>query len=145
MLLPFEIDDADFLFVSAANATSRSATIMIAPAGLLANLDQALLRLGLRNIAVIGERYISRRRRQRSKCLNWHKIKSVTKTTKSVASKCCRAQTSRGSAESADATTIKHVLQLGERSHQSWAQMSRQLSVPQIMLPFLFGETGAGI
>src|SRR6185312_4542104 len=87
VLLPFEIDDTQLLLVTAADTASGGAAIMIAPAGLLANLDQALLRLGLRNVAVIRERYIARRRRQRSKCLNWHKINSVTKPTKSVASK----------------------------------------------------------
>jgi hypothetical protein len=61
----------------ATNASCRGTSVMIAAAGLLLDLNQALLRLGLRNVAKVGERYVSRRRRQRSKCLNWHKVKSV--------------------------------------------------------------------
>src|SRR4029453_1795799 len=80
MLLPAEINDADFLFVPAADAPGGRASIMIAPAGFLADFDQALLRLGLCNLSEMGERSVSRRRRQRPKCLYWHKIKNVPKS-----------------------------------------------------------------
>jgi hypothetical protein len=73
MLLPFEIDDAGFLFVSATNAARGATTIMIASAGAFANFDQALFGLGFRDIAEIGIRDVARRWRKRSKCFNWHK------------------------------------------------------------------------
>ena len=41
MLVALEIDDANLLLVTAANAASCHATVTIASAGLLANLDQA--------------------------------------------------------------------------------------------------------
>ena len=77
MLLPFEIDDADFLFVSAADAARGATAVMVASAGAFANLDEALFRLGLGDIAEIGIRDIARRRRKRSKCFNWHKSTNV--------------------------------------------------------------------
>src|SRR5687767_9141391 len=73
MLVAFEIDDADFLFVPATNATRRHASVMITATRLLADLDEALLRLRLRDLVVRRDRDVSRRRRQRSKCLHWHK------------------------------------------------------------------------
>ncbi len=63
MLVPLEIHEADLLLVPATDAARRDATVMIAPAGLLANLDQRLLRRRLRNIAKIRDRDISRGRR----------------------------------------------------------------------------------
>src|ERR1700722_11149352 len=55
---------------------------MIAPAGLLANLDQRFLRLRLGNVAVVRDRNVSRGRRQRSKCFNWHNKKFFSATSK---------------------------------------------------------------
>src|ERR1017187_9747315 len=80
MFVPLEIHDADFLLVPAADAAGRGAAIMVAPAGFLADLDQAFLRPGLRNLAEVRIRYVTRGRRQRSKCLHWHKINNVPKS-----------------------------------------------------------------
>ena len=55
VLVALEIHEADFLLVAAADAARRDATVMIAPAGLLANLDQRLLRLRLRNVAEVRD------------------------------------------------------------------------------------------
>src|SRR6516162_3627151 len=73
MLLAFEINQAKFLLVTPADTASCYTAIMVTPASALANLDQALLGLGLCNIAVVRIRDISRRGRQRSECLYWHK------------------------------------------------------------------------
>ena len=61
MLLPFEIDDAGFLLVSATNAARRATTIMVASADASANFDQALFGLGFRDIAKVGIRDVARR------------------------------------------------------------------------------------
>ncbi len=55
VLVALEIDQADLLLVTAADAASRDAAVAIAPAGLLAHLDQALLRLGLRDVAEVRD------------------------------------------------------------------------------------------
>ena len=73
VLVPLEIHQPDLLLVAAADAPRGHAAIDITPAGTLARLDQALLRLGLRNVAVVRIRDVARGRRQRSKCLYWHK------------------------------------------------------------------------
>ena len=52
VLVALEIDVANLLLVAAADAAAGDAAVMIAPAGLLAGLDQALLRLGLGDVAV---------------------------------------------------------------------------------------------
>ena len=46
---------------------------MITATRFLARLNEALLRLRLRDLVVRRDGDISRRRRQRSKCLHWHK------------------------------------------------------------------------
>ena len=74
MLVAFEIHEADFLFVTAADAARRRATIHVASAGFLADFHKTFFRLRLCNIAEVRERNVSRGRRQRSKCLHWHKI-----------------------------------------------------------------------
>ena len=60
-------------FAAAADPTRRHPAIDIAPAGALADLDQAFFRLGLRNVAVVRICDVAHRRSQRSKCLYWHK------------------------------------------------------------------------
>jgi hypothetical protein len=73
MLIAFEIHDADLLLVPATDAARCHPAIMIPATGLFANLDKALLRLRLSNVAVVRDRDVSRRRRKRSECLHWHK------------------------------------------------------------------------
>ena len=46
-----------------ADAARGHATVRVAPAGLLANLDQRLLRRRLRNVAKVRDRDVSRGRR----------------------------------------------------------------------------------
>jgi len=46
---------------------------MVATAGFFAGVNQRLLWLGFRDAGVIRDRKVSRGRRQRSKCFNWHK------------------------------------------------------------------------
>jgi hypothetical protein len=75
VLVALEIHDTDFLLVTATDATRGDTAVMIAPAGLLANLDQRFLRLRLSNVAKVRDRNVSRGRRQRSKCSNWHNKK----------------------------------------------------------------------
>ena len=76
VLETLEIDDTDFLFVAATDAAGGAAAIMITATGALADFDQALLGLGLGNVAEIGIRDIACRWRQRSKCFYWHKSNS---------------------------------------------------------------------
>src|SRR5581483_3459828 len=64
-----------------ADSPRRYPAIMVAPASAFANLDQALLGPGLGDIAVVRIRDITRRGRQRSKCLYWHKINNVSQVS----------------------------------------------------------------
>src|SRR5688572_24527066 len=61
--VPAEINCADFLLVALATTATRHATIMIASTRFLAGVNQALLRLGLRDLVIIRDGDISRRRR----------------------------------------------------------------------------------
>jgi hypothetical protein len=63
MLAALEIDDADLLLVTAADATGGDPAIHIAATGLLADFHKRLLGLGLRNIAEVRDSDVSRRRR----------------------------------------------------------------------------------
>src|SRR2546430_17616286 len=74
MLEAFKVHNADFLLVAATDAAGGAAAIMIAATGALARFDQALLRLGFSNVAVIGIGDITRGWRQRSKRFYWHKF-----------------------------------------------------------------------
>jgi len=60
VFVALEIDDAEFLFVSAANAARRRAAEMIPATRLLANLDEALLGLRLRDLVVRRDGDVSR-------------------------------------------------------------------------------------
>ena len=57
--IQFEVDQADFLFVSAADAPSRNATVGVASAGFLADFDEALFGLRLGDVAIIRIRHVS--------------------------------------------------------------------------------------
>ena len=63
MFVPLEIHEPEFLLVPAADAPRGGATVAIAPARLLARLDQALLGPGLRDVAKVRDRDVSRGRR----------------------------------------------------------------------------------
>src|SRR5438552_1721755 len=72
MLVPFEIDEANLLLVPAANSAAGDSAIAIASAGLLANLNEVLLRLGLRDLIERRDRDVSCRRSERSVDFYWH-------------------------------------------------------------------------
>src|ERR1043166_4478433 len=63
VFLSLEIDNTNFLFVSAADAARSAATVMVTSAGAFANFDQALFRLGLCDLAVIRIRDVTCGRR----------------------------------------------------------------------------------
>src|SRR5438034_4556151 len=50
MLVAFEIDQPNFLLVSAADSAAGNATVAVAPTGFLANLDEVLFRFTLGNL-----------------------------------------------------------------------------------------------
>ena len=60
MLVALEVDDTNFLLVTAANAAGGDPSVSVASAGFLANLNQRLLRLCLGNIAEVRDSNISR-------------------------------------------------------------------------------------
>src|SRR5688500_1685693 len=60
MPVPAEIYRADFLLVALPATAARHATVMIASTRFFAGVNQALLRLGLRDLVIIRDRDISR-------------------------------------------------------------------------------------
>src|SRR5205807_8316869 len=67
VFVALEIDQPNFLLVSAANSAAGDSAIAIAAAGFLANLDQILFRLRLGNLVKGRNRDVARRWRERSK------------------------------------------------------------------------------
>jgi hypothetical protein len=63
MLVALEIHEANLLLVTATDPARGATTKVVAAAGLLTNLDQALLRLGLRDVTEVRDRNVSRGRR----------------------------------------------------------------------------------
>ena len=60
------------LALTATNAASRHASILVTPTGFFPDLHQALLGLGLGDVAVVRDRDVSRGRRQRAESLDGH-------------------------------------------------------------------------
>src|SRR5437588_6239584 len=72
MFVALEVDEPNLLLVAAANAATGDATVAVAPAGFLANLNEVLFRLCFGNLVIRRDGDVARRWRERSKTFYWH-------------------------------------------------------------------------
>ncbi len=115
VLAALEINDAELLFVTATNATRRRATVVLRPPVFLRISTRLFSGFVFVISSVRRDCDVSRRRRQRSKCLHWHK--RITFPS----------------------------LSLEQSDHQSCAQSGRQLSACRLnaVLPRVSPERSA--